>query len=167
MKIPPMTARELMGDWVPILLHILLQKLSCILLQTFLQLSMSISALVCTNFDKDSKSSFSEESPELSKLGFVRCNSWRQNKTILLGDSCHATVPFYGQGMNSGFEDCYLLNEWLNTFKSLTNQNLDHFLNNRKVDTTAMQDLSMHNYIEMRDKTADSDFLLQKKIEMN
>ena len=100
-----------------------------------------------------------------SKLGFVRCSSWKQNNTILLGDSCHATVPFYGQGMNSGFEDCYLLNKWLNNYKSLYDKNLNQFLHNRIIDTTAMQDLSMDNYIEMRDKTADLNFLLQKKIE--
>ncbi len=100
-----------------------------------------------------------------SPLGYVRCSSWRENNTILIGDACHATVPFYGQGMNSGFEDCFLLNRWLDQKRSFNNQDLDNFLHNRKIDTEAMQDLSMHNFIEMQDKTADKSFLLQKKIE--
>ena len=101
----------------------------------------------------------------LSSLGFVRCSSWKKNNTFLIGDACHATVPFYGQGMNAGFEDCYLLNEWINTNKNLNNDNLKNFLEQRIIDTKAMQDLSMRNHVEMRDKTADPHFLLQKKIE--
>jgi len=100
-----------------------------------------------------------------SPLGFVRCSSWKDYNTILIGDACHATVPFYGQGMNSGFEDCFLLNQWLDIKQDLGHPDLDVFLNKRIIDTTAMQDLSMHNFIEMRDKTANTNFLLQKKIE--
>jgi len=103
----------------------------------------------------------------LSPLGLVRSNSWLEGNIALIGDSCHATVPFYGQGMNCGFEDCFLLNETvkecdsINTFKV----KLDAFLKKRKIDTDAMQDLSLYNFIVMRDKTADKKFLLQKKIE--
>ncbi len=100
-----------------------------------------------------------------SPLGFVRCSSWKDHNTILIGDACHATVPFYGQGMNSGFEDCFLLNQWLDIKQDLGHPDIDVFLQNRIMDTTAMQDLSMHNFIEMRDKTANTNFLLQKKIE--
>ncbi|MAQ31672.1 MAG: kynurenine 3-monooxygenase [Flavobacteriales bacterium] len=100
-----------------------------------------------------------------SPLGFVRCSSWKKNNTILLGDACHATVPFYGQGMNSGFEDCFLLNEWINLNHSLSNRTIKEFLSLRQLNTEAMQDLSMANFIEMQSKTADPGFLLQKKIE--
>src|SRR4029453_18986153 len=31
-------------------------------------------------------------------------------RTLLLGDAAHAIVPFFGQGMNCGFEDCEVLN---------------------------------------------------------
>ena len=67
--------------------------------------------------------------------------------------------------MNSGFEDCYLLNEWLDKYHDFNHDNINQFLNQRIIDTTAMQDLSMMNHIEMRDKTSDPAFLLQKKIE--
>ena len=103
----------------------------------------------------------------LSPLGLVRSESWLENNIALIGDSCHATVPFYGQGMNCGFEDCYLLNEYINSCKSFEEFkfNLNSFLKERKKDTDAMQELSLYNFIVMRDKTADKDFLLQKKIE--
>ena len=47
-------------------------------------------------------------------LGTIRCYPWRVNDhTLLLGDAAHAIVPFYGQGMNAAFEDCYLLDQAL------------------------------------------------------
>ena len=101
----------------------------------------------------------------LSSLGLVRCSQWMKNDTILIGDACHATVPFYGQGMNSGFEDCYLLNDWIDKNNRLHKDCINDFFQKRIVDTMSMQDLSMSNFIEMRDKTANPDFLLQKKIE--
>ena len=103
----------------------------------------------------------------VSSLGIIRCSPWKKNNFILIGDSCHATVPFYGQGMNAGFEDCSLIADIFedsNDTKEFKHS-IDEFLKNRKVNTDAMQDLSMHNFLVMRDKTGDKSFLLQKKIE--
>lgn len=102
-----------------------------------------------------------------ASLGLVKCHPWSHKDITLLGDACHATVPFYGQGMNSGFEDCFLLNQFINQCHSLREFKtlLPNFLKTRKIDTDAMQLLSMQNFIVMRDKTADSKFLMQKKIE--
>ena len=103
----------------------------------------------------------------IASLGLVNCYPWSSENVVLIGDSCHATVPFYGQGMNSGFEDCFLLNEFINNSQSIERfkELLPRYLKARKVDTDAMQSLSMENFIVMRDKTADQNFLLQKKIE--
>ena len=103
----------------------------------------------------------------VSPLGIIRCSPWRKNNFMLIGDSCHATVPFYGQGMNCGFEDCDLIVDFFDkSFGGIDfNSSIDIFLKNRKINTDAMQDLSMHNFIVMRDKTGDKQFLLQKKIE--
>ncbi len=106
------------------------------------------------------------QSNPTSSLGIVKTFPWNiGDTTILLGDSAHATVPFYGQGMNAGFEDCSvfdeLLDKWGNDFKSC----FDEYSINRKPNGDGVQDLSMHNYVVMRDKTADPKFLLQKKIE--
>ena len=57
----------------------------------------------------------------LAGLVIIRCFPWSFGKVSLIGDSAHATVPFYGQGMNSGFHDArpgtnikHYLNSWHN-----------------------------------------------------
>ena len=50
-----------------------------------------------------------------SSLVIIRCNPWQVNgKVALIGDAAHAIVPFYGEGMNAGYEDCKVLNDLLN-----------------------------------------------------
>ncbi|MEQ8908275.1 MAG: NAD(P)/FAD-dependent oxidoreductase [Vicingaceae bacterium] len=101
-----------------------------------------------------------------SSLVTIRCHPWNyQDKIMLMGDSSHAIVPFYGQGMNSGFEDCTVFDEvyernqgdWADIFKQFSEE--------RKPDADAISELALHNFIEMRDLVADEKFLLQKKIE--
>ncbi len=67
--------------------------------------------------------------------------------------------------MNAGFEDCFLLNNYIVENGGLDVDSIDEFLNTRIVNTRAMQELSRINFIEMQDKTANNEFLLQKKIE--
>ena len=101
-----------------------------------------------------------------SSLGIIRTFPWHiGDSTILIGDSAHATVPFYGQGMNAGFEDCRILDELLNKHNSNFAKTLKEYTKERKPNGDGLQDLSMHNFIVMRDKTADPMFLLQKEIE--
>lgn len=99
-----------------------------------------------------------------SPLGIVYTWPWVHNKTILLGDASHAIVPFYGQGMNSGFEDCYVFGEMLDEYSDW-DEMLDALQKSRKPDADAIAELAMRNFIEMRDLTGDPTFLLQKKIE--
>ena len=100
----------------------------------------------------------------LSSMSITRCFPWTIGKFALMGDSAHSTVPFYGQGMNAGFEDCFVMwdlfkkhKDWDKTFKE--------YQEIRKPDGDALQDLSLENYYVMRDHVADEKFLLQKKIE--
>jgi kynurenine 3-monooxygenase len=83
----------------------------------------------------------------------------------LIGDAAHAIVPFYGQGMNAGFEDCRILNDLLNLHNDDWDIVLAEFQKLRKPDADAIARLALDNFIEMRDLVADSDFLLRKKIE--
>ena len=82
-----------------------------------------------------------------------------------MGDAAHATVPFYGQGMNSGFEDCFVMNEIVEKHGENWELVFEKFQRSRKPDGDAIQDLSIHNYHVMRDFVGDPKFLLQKKIE--
>lgn len=100
-----------------------------------------------------------------SSLVTVRCYPWVKNNTLLIGDAAHAIVPFFGQGMNAGFEDCRILNQMLETHRDDWKKVLPEFERTRKKDADAIAQLALDNFIEMRDLVADADFLLRKKIE--
>ena len=103
----------------------------------------------------------------IGSLVTIKCFPWSYDgKSLLIGDACHAVVPFYGQGMNAGFEDITVLDQMLDTFDG---DNWDAlfkaFERSRKPNADAIADLAVMNFIEMRDKVADPRFLLRKKIE--
>jgi kynurenine 3-monooxygenase len=100
-----------------------------------------------------------------SSLVTIKCFPWLRNKTLLIGDAAHAMVPFYGQGMNAGFEDCRVLNQMLDQHDDDGQKVLPLFEQTRKPDADAIAQLALDNFIEMRDLVADADFLLRKKIE--
>jgi kynurenine 3-monooxygenase len=101
-----------------------------------------------------------------SSLVTVKCKPWVfDDRIALIGDAAHAIVPFYGQGMNCGFEDCVVLNELMDKHGDLNAACLHEYETLRKPDGDAIADLAIANFVEMRDKTADKVFLLQKKIE--
>ena len=101
-----------------------------------------------------------------SALVTVRCNPWHyRHKVLLLGDAAHAIVPFFGQGMNCGFEDCTILDSLMDKYEEAWPAIIEEFNANRPEDSNAIADLALLNFIEMRDKVADPKFLLWKKIE--
>ncbi len=101
-----------------------------------------------------------------ASLVTVKCNPWIfDNKFALIGDAAHAIVPFFGQGMNCGFEDCTVLNSLLDAYQEDWTKVLYEFEKSRKPDSDAIADLAIGNFIEMRDLVGQSKFLLQKKIE--
>ena len=100
-----------------------------------------------------------------ASLVTITCFPWSKNKTLLLGDSAHAILPFYGQGMNSGFEDCYILDTMMNDFDGDWETLFCQFQDSRKPDADAIAELALQNFMEMRDLVGKEDFLLQKKIE--
>jgi len=105
------------------------------------------------------------EDHPLSSLAIVRCYPWTEGKTALMGDAAHATVPFYGQGMNCGFEDCTVMWDLMQKHNEDWDKVFEEYQILRKPDGDGVQDLSLHNYHVMRDFVGDPKFLLQKKIE--
>jgi len=96
----------------------------------------------------------------------VKCFPYNvTNKALIMGDAAHAMVPFYGQGMNCGMEDCLVLEDALDKFDDNLDMALEEYSRNRNPDAEAMCDLAMYNYIEMRDLVNKKSFLVRKKLD--
>jgi len=96
----------------------------------------------------------------------VKCSPWHvDGRCLLLGDAAHAIVPFFGQGINCGFEDCTCLLELLDRHGDWQHVFRD-FEEARKINTDAIADLAVENFVEMRDRVADPRFLFRKKVEL-
>ena len=101
-----------------------------------------------------------------SAMVTMKCYPWTYwDKVALVGDSAHAVVPFYGQGMNAGFEDIYELNRIIKKHGDHWEAIFQEYQKERKPNADAIAELSYRNFIEMSSKTAEPKFLLQKKIE--
>jgi kynurenine 3-monooxygenase len=101
-----------------------------------------------------------------SFLVTMKCFPWTfEDKVALIGDACHAIVPFYGHGMNAGFEDITVLSEMMSKYGDDWKMIFSEYEKSRKPNADAIADLSYRNFMEMSTKTADKEFLLQKKIE--
>lgn len=96
-------------------------------------------------------------------------------KALIMGDAAHGIVPFFGQGMNCGFEDCTVLGECLDAvLRGRLDGNIEavpweqvfaKFFNLRKENTDSIADMAVENFVEMRDKVGDPRFLLEKSVE--
>jgi len=87
-------------------------------------------------------------------------------KVLLMGDAAHAIVPFFGQGMNCCFEDCYYLDTLLEEYGADWKKVFEAFGSMRKENTDAIADLAIENFVEMRDLVAHKTFQLKKKAEV-
>lgn len=98
-------------------------------------------------------------------LGTVRCAPWHlDGQVLLIGDAAHGIVPFFGQGLNSGFEDCHVFADLLADdcdFEDL----FARFFTRRKPNADAIAAMALENAVEMGEKVADPNFLLKKQIE--
>ena len=107
------------------------------------------------------------ENNPTGKLGTVKCYPWAyKGNTLLLGDSSHAIVPFYGQGMNASFEDVFVFDSVLNQFEGDWATVFSEFQKQRKIDADAIADLAIDNYYEMRDHVANPLFKEKRIVEM-
>jgi kynurenine 3-monooxygenase len=97
----------------------------------------------------------------------IKCSPWHvDGKALLIGDAAHAIVPFFGQGMNCAFEDCTRLLELMDRYGADWAKVFSEFEISRKLDTDAIADLALENFVEMRDRVADPRFLFKKKVEL-
>ncbi len=96
----------------------------------------------------------------------TKINPWfYEDKSLVIGDAAHAVVPFYGQGMNAGFEDVRVLLELLETHNDDWAALMPEYSRKRQPAGDAVGELALQNFVEMRDKVADPDFLERKQVE--
>lgn len=96
----------------------------------------------------------------------VKCSPWNlRGQQLLLGDAAHAIVPFFGQGMNCGFEDCAVLDQYLENSDREWEEVFTSFSEARKTNSDAIAAMALENFVEMRDSVANPKFLLQKEVE--
>ena len=86
-------------------------------------------------------------------------------RAILVGDAAHAMVPFHGQGMNCAFEDCVALADELQRENNLASA-FNAYEALRAPNALAIQSMALENYLEMRDRVDDDDYLLQRALEL-
>ncbi len=95
----------------------------------------------------------------------IRTSSWHHaDKVVLIGDACHAVIPFLGQGLNASFEDCVTLDQclaehWLDRGTALT-----EYQRRRRTHTDTLADLSIANFAELRDATRDPWLAARKEV---
>ncbi|RZN82765.1 MAG: FAD-dependent monooxygenase [Winogradskyella sp.] len=100
-------------------------------------------------------------------LGTVKCSPWHyKGNTLLMGDSAHAIVPFYGQGMNASFEDVVEFDAVLDKHEGDWETIFSEYGKTRKKDTDAIADLAIDNFHEMKDHVGQVIFQEKRKIEM-
>jgi kynurenine 3-monooxygenase len=102
----------------------------------------------------------------VGNLGTIKCFPWNVGgKSLLIGDSAHAIVPFYGQGMNASFEDCRILNQLIGEHGTDWEKVFNEFCIARKPNTDAIADMAEENFYEMRDAVADPVFQRKRELE--
>lgn len=105
------------------------------------------------------------ENPQ-GKLGTVRMSHWvYKDKVALMGDAAHAVVPFFGQGMNCGLEDCFYLLSYMEKYGNDWEKVFYEYDRNQRPNGNAIADMALENFIEMQEKVADKTFLLKKAVE--
>jgi kynurenine 3-monooxygenase len=99
-------------------------------------------------------------------LGTIKCFPWNvRGKALLLGDSAHAVVPFYGQGMNCAFEDCRVLDALIERHGPDWETVFTEYGQLRKINTDAIADMAEDNFYEMRDAVANPVFVRKRELE--
>lgn len=102
-----------------------------------------------------------------SALVTTKCYHWVHGNTVaLIGDSAHAIVPFYGQGMNAGFEDITTLNHLMNVHGDDWGTIFQEYQKERKPNADAIAELSYRNFMEMSSKTASVVFNCVKRLKL-
>lgn len=85
---------------------------------------------------------------------------------VLVGDACHAVYPFYGQGMNSAFEDCCVLAQAIAAHPEDIAAAFCAYEQARRPHTDVLCELSKSNFLELRHKVQSRWFVARKRLDI-
>ncbi|MBS0539027.1 MAG: FAD-dependent monooxygenase [Proteobacteria bacterium] len=101
-------------------------------------------------------------------MSTVKCSPWHHDdQCLLIGDAAHGLIPFFGQGMNSGFEDCRILNDLLDLHHDDWSLVMPAFYLARKPNTDAVSEMSTDNQHEIQMGIRDQRFNFKKQLEQH
>ncbi len=100
------------------------------------------------------------------KLATLYCWPWHLRRLLLIGDAAHAIVPFHGQGLNCGFEDCVQLADLLSRHAD-TEAACVEFELSRRANTDAIAAMAIENYQEMRATVLAPEFATRKQLALD
>jgi kynurenine 3-monooxygenase len=100
-----------------------------------------------------------------AQLATLYCWPWQVQRVLLIGDAAHAIVPFHGQGLNCGFEDCGLLADLLARSPDAAMAGAE-FERLRRPNTDAIAAMAIENYQEMRADVLAPDFAVRKQLSL-
>ncbi|MBT3606713.1 MAG: FAD-dependent monooxygenase [Candidatus Marinimicrobia bacterium] len=107
------------------------------------------------------------QSNPIGNLASVYCKPWHyKGKALLVGDAAHAVVPFFGQGMNASFQDCSVLNNFIEKHNGNWEKTFEEFSSSHVENGHAIADMAIENYIEMRDSVNDEFYRKRRKLEL-
>jgi kynurenine 3-monooxygenase len=98
-------------------------------------------------------------------LSTLECRPWSAGGCVLIGDAAHAILPFHGQGLNCGFEDCLLLDELLAAHAD-PRVAFTAYEAARRPNTAAIAAMALENYQEMREGVRAPQFPPRRALEL-
>ena len=115
----------------------------------------------------------------IGTMSSVTCSEWFfEDRVLLLGDSAHAIVPFLGQGLNAGLQDCEIFIRMFREKRASVKQNshqqtgkfcwaqlFNEFTSNRFVDVESVSLMTLETFLEMRDQVGSAEYIRKKSLE--
>ena len=102
----------------------------------------------------------------VSSMLNIKCSPYYyKDKVVIMGDAAHAMVPFYAQGLNCGFEDCLKFHEVLEKNEGDILITLKEYSDSRVPDAHAIVDLSMDNFVDLREYLHSPWYVCRKRID--
>lgn len=97
----------------------------------------------------------------------IQCSPWTyRGRIALIGDAAHAMVPFLGQGMSAGLEDCMVLADILERYGDDWDGAFREYERLRKPQCDAVTELARQHFYELAERVGDPAHRLRREMEI-